>query len=215
MTTDFDPTCLHRLVPGIPDELFLGPVGPSLIKQEVRLVMLGKLLGDILPGEAIWDIAAGAGALAVEAAILRPEIRVLTLEPDEQVLQTLRTNVHRFQIPNIQVVFGPPLEVLPAAPAPRAVVVNDRSQPLDPLLELVGERLPPGGWLVAGFTVLEHLGALLQFLRRRRWPHEVAEIQVARTDPAAGFIGLRPQRAVYVVRGEKVKEKSTLGGPGS
>ncbi|NJP07649.1 MAG: bifunctional cobalt-precorrin-7 (C(5))-methyltransferase/cobalt-precorrin-6B (C(15))-methyltransferase, partial [Chloroflexaceae bacterium] len=51
--------------PGLPDDAF-STTGGLLTKREIRLLALGELaLGD---QEVLWDIGAGSGAVAIEAA---------------------------------------------------------------------------------------------------------------------------------------------------
>jgi hypothetical protein len=44
---------------------------------------------------------------------------------------------------------------------------------------------------------------MLQWLQGRRWPFEVVEVHVARSDPLGGRTGLRPQRGVFVVSADR------------
>src|SRR5207237_227936 len=53
-----------------------------MTRQEVRSVVLGKLLGRLDPGDTLWDIGAGLGTIAVECAVLRPFLEVLAVERD-------------------------------------------------------------------------------------------------------------------------------------
>ena len=57
---------------------------------------------------------------------------------------------------------------------------------LDPILDLLGERLPPGGVLVANFVGPEHLGQTLNRLRGAQWPVELTQVQISRGSAPGG-----------------------------
>src|SRR5262249_9295786 len=71
----------RALVPGVPDEAFARPEKAleMMTRQEVRAVVLAKLLSPTFPGNAVWDIGAGLGTVAVEIAVLRPEVEVVAV----------------------------------------------------------------------------------------------------------------------------------------
>jgi precorrin-6Y C5,15-methyltransferase (decarboxylating) len=197
---------LRALIPGAPDEAFARPeTGAEVMtRQEVRAVVLAKLLLHTPHGETVWDIGSGLGTVAVEVAVLRPEIEVVAVERDAARAGFLRTNRERFGAYNIRVVEGAAPEVLwTETERPRLVFVGGSGGHLTELLAFIGERLCEGGRVVATFVTLEHLGLALQHFRQAGWPFEVTEIHVARSDTLAGLTGLRPQRGVFVVGTDK------------
>jgi precorrin-6B C5,15-methyltransferase / cobalt-precorrin-6B C5,C15-methyltransferase len=217
----------HRaLVPGVPDDAFNRPAeGPEVMtRQEVRSVVVGKLLGELNPGDVIWDVGAGLGTVAVECAVLRPHVEVVAVERDPARLELLRQNRLRFGAYNICVVAGTAPEALvtmeraaevtpavvrtagvnPAArQTPQRIFVGGSGGKLAEILDLAGDRLVPGGRLVAAFVTLEHLALALEKLRQWQWPSEVTEINVSRSDTLAGLTGLKPQRGVFLVSADK------------
>ena len=197
----------HRgLAPGVPDGAFARPeTGAEVMtRQEMRAVVLAKLLLHTARGDTVWDLGAGLGTVAVEIAVLRPEVEVVAVERDAARAGFLRTNRERFGAYNIRVLEGTAPEVLQSeSERPRLVFVGGSGGRLDELLAYIGERLCDGGRVVATFVTLEHLGLALTHFRQAGWPFEVTEIQVARSDALAGLTGLRPQRGVFVVRADK------------
>jgi precorrin-6Y C5,15-methyltransferase (decarboxylating) len=197
----------HRaLVPGIPDEAFARPeTAPEVMtRQEVRAVVLAKLLSPTAPGDTVWDIGAGLGTVAVEVAVLRPAVEVVAVERDPERARFLRGNRERFGAYNIRTVEGEAPEVLRSEQErPRLVFVGGSGGRLAELLSFVAERLLHGGRLVATFVTLEHLGLALEHCRKLGWSFEVAEVHIARSDALAGLTGLRPQRGVFILRADK------------
>jgi precorrin-6Y C5,15-methyltransferase (decarboxylating) len=197
----------HRgLVPGVPDETFArSETGPEVMtRQEVRAVVLAKLLLPTAEGDTVWDVGAGLGTVSVEVAVLRPHVEVVAVERDPARAALLKTNRERFGAYNIRVVEGTAPEALAAeAERPRLVFVGGSGDRLPAILDLVAGRLDDGGRLVAAFVTLEHLLTALQGVRGWGWPVDATEVQVARGDALAGLTGLKPHRGVFLVRADK------------
>jgi precorrin-6Y C5,15-methyltransferase (decarboxylating) len=193
-------------VPGVPDEVFARPsTGPEVMtRQEVRAVVLAKLLGPTAPGDTVWDIGAGRGTVSVEVAVLRPDVEVVAVERDPARVELLRENRDRFGAYNIRVVEGSAPEAMRAeTESPRLVFLGGSGGRLPDILDQVGARLREGGRLVAAFVTLEHLGAALERMRSWGWSTAVTEVHVARGDTLAGLTGLKPQRGVFLVRADR------------
>jgi precorrin-6Y C5,15-methyltransferase (decarboxylating) len=196
----------RALVPGVPDEVFARPEGgPEVMtRQEVRSVVLGKLLRPTAAGDTVWDVGAGLGTVSVEMAVLWPHAEVVAVERDPARTALLRENRDRFGAYNVRVVEGCAPEALHAeTERPRLVFLGGSGGHLTEILDLVAGRLHDGGRLVAAFVTLEHLAAALQRVRGWGWPTEVTEVHVARGDTLAGLTGLRPHRGVFLVRADR------------
>jgi precorrin-6Y C5,15-methyltransferase (decarboxylating) len=206
-TADFFDQLSRRraLVPSIPDEAFeRSENGPEVMtRQEVRSVLLGKC-GPTAPGDTAWDIGAGLGTVSVELAVLRPDLEVVAVEGDPHRAELTRKNRERFGAYNIRVIEGTaPGALACETERPLLVFLGGSGAHLAAILDLVAARLRDGGQLLANVVTLEHLSLLLQRVREWRWPLDVTEVQVARSDPLAGLTGLKPQRGVFIVRTEK------------
>jgi precorrin-6Y C5,15-methyltransferase (decarboxylating) len=196
----------RALVPGVPDEAFARPEsGPEVMtRQEVRSVVLGKLLGPTQPRDTVWDIGAGLGTVSVEVAVLRPHIEVVAVERDPARAAFLKRNRERFGAYNIRVVEGTAPEALAAeSERPSLVFIGGSGDRLSAILDLAAERMRDGGRLVAAFVTLEHLQAALERLRGGGWRPDITEVHVARSDALAGLTGLKPHRGVFLVSADK------------
>ncbi len=196
----------RALAPGIPDEEFSGPTsGPEMLThQEVRTVILGKLLLPTEPGDTVWDVGAGLGTVSVELAVLRPHLEVVAVERDPARASWVRRNRQRFGCYNLRVVVGEAPDALEGeAERPRLVFVGGSGGRLAALLAAVGERLREGGRLVASFVTLENLALALEHVRRLGWPFDVTEVHVARSDALGGLTALKPLRGVFVLRTDR------------
>jgi precorrin-6Y C5,15-methyltransferase (decarboxylating) len=203
---EIDVISFRGLVPGVPDDAFARPgSGPEVMtRQEVRAVVLAKLLGPTGAADTIWDIGAGLGTVSVEAAVLRPDVEVVAVERDPARVALLRANRDRFGSYNIRVVEGSAPEALrEVTERPRRVFVGGSGGRLGAILDLAAGRLLDRGRLVAAFVTLEHVATALERVKGWGWPWEIAEVHVARSDALAGLTGLKPQRGVFVLRADK------------
>ena len=74
---------------GLPEARFAHR-GGMITKAEVRAVTLGKL--DLPAAGVMWDVGAGSGSVAIEAARLRPGLRVIAVERTADDAERIRTN---------------------------------------------------------------------------------------------------------------------------
>jgi precorrin-6Y C5,15-methyltransferase (decarboxylating) len=195
----------RALVPGVPDHIFARPgEGQEVMtRQEVRAVLMGKL-GPTETGDTVWDIGAGLGTVSVEMAVLRPDVEVLAVECDPARLTFLRQNRERFDANNIRVLAGTAPEALQdEKDKPRIIFIGGSKEHLPAIVDLARDRLRDGGRLLGNFVTLENLTLVLERLRAWRWPFEITQIQVARSDQLAGLTGLKPLRGVFLVCGKK------------
>jgi precorrin-6Y C5,15-methyltransferase (decarboxylating) len=196
----------RALVPGVPDEVFERPpdAPEMLTRQEVRSVLLAKMTGPTEPGDIVWDIGAGLGTVAIEIAVLRPHLEIVAVERDPVRAASLRRNRERFDAWNIRAIEGvAPMALTREVDRPRVVFIGGSDENFGPILELAAGRLLAGGRLLANFVTLENLTLMLQRLREWRWPHEVTEVHVSRSDALGNHTGLKPHRGVFIVRAEK------------
>ncbi len=133
---------------GLPEQRFAHRDG-MITKSEVRVVTLGKLA---LPTRGVlWDVGAGSGSVAIEAARLAPDLRVVAIDRDADSATRVRANAaeHRVQL---EVVVGSAPEVLRACPDPDRVFVGGGGLPV---LDAALDRLRPGGVIVANYALLD------------------------------------------------------------
>uniref|UniRef100_B8DKG6 Precorrin-6y C5,15-methyltransferase (Decarboxylating), CbiE subunit n=1 Tax=Nitratidesulfovibrio vulgaris (strain DSM 19637 / Miyazaki F) TaxID=883 RepID=B8DKG6_NITV9 len=187
---------------GIPDHDFA--VQARLItKWPVRAAGLAALR--IAPGHTVWDLGAGSGAVAVEAAALARDGLVVAVERDPARVALIEENRRRFRAPNLHVVHAALPGCLDDLPDPDRVFMggglsgDDHSPQADPLLDAVCRRLPPGGRLVVHCVLLGTLERVRAALARYGWPAEVACIQASEAVPLLGDLRLAALNPVFIV----------------
>jgi precorrin-6B C5,15-methyltransferase / cobalt-precorrin-6B C5,C15-methyltransferase len=154
----------HRLF-GNPDDAFAQtrPKRGLITQEEVRAIALAQL--DIRATSTVWDIGAGSGSVAIEAAQLAHMGTVYAVEPEPADVALIQANAEAFGVPNVTVVLGRAPEVLAGLPEPDAIFVGGTGRQADQVLNAVYHRLCPGGSLVINVATLEGLSAAYQTLK--------------------------------------------------
>ncbi len=120
-----------------------------ITKPEVRIVALARL--DLPSTGVLWDIGAGSGSIAVEAAALAPGLHVIAIEQNEDDAVRVRTNAAALDI-TCDVVVGSAPGVLASLPDPDRIFVGGGG--ID-VLDAALLRLRPGGVVVATYAAID------------------------------------------------------------
>ena len=114
----------------------------------------------------MWDVGAGSGSVALEAAQLVDPGRVYAIEQDSADYHLIVANAETFGIRNVQAVFGTAPAVFHDLPDPDAIFIGGNGGEVSRLLEAAYAALRPGGRLVANVGTLEMLALTYETLKR-------------------------------------------------
>jgi precorrin-6Y C5,15-methyltransferase (decarboxylating) len=172
--------------PGLPEEAF--EHDGQITKREVRAATLARLAP--LPGQALWDVGSGSGAVAIEWLRAERGTAAVALERDRKRAARIERNAQNLGVPHLKVVAGEaPAALEKLSPAPDAVFVGG-GVASPGVLETCWRRLSPGGRLVANAVTLEAEQSLLNF--RAAHGGEFIRIAVSRARPVGRLDALAP-----------------------
>lgn len=165
---------------GNADDVFLQsrPKHGLITPAEVRSIALAQL--GLRPKSVVWDIGAGSGSVAIEAAQLIPAGKVYAIEMDVDDHQLILSNAQRFGVTNLDAVLGRAPEAWQDLPNPDSIFVGGSGRTVKRIVEQAFDRLKPGGRLVASVGSIENLAALNETLSARSTDAQVWMINVAR-----------------------------------
>jgi precorrin-6Y C5,15-methyltransferase (decarboxylating) len=172
-----------------------------ITKREVRLLSLAQL--EIRPASVVWDIGAGSGSVAIEAALLAPEGRVYAIEVDPEGVAICGENLKTHAVDNVCVVAGRAPEALLGLEDPDAVFVGGSKGSLAEIIELAFARLKPGGRLVTNAITLENVAEAYQSLRGLGVVPEVTLLSVARGEPLAQYLRYEALNPIHIFAATK------------
>jgi precorrin-6Y C5,15-methyltransferase (decarboxylating) len=180
---------------GNPDDAFLQakPKRGLLTPAEVRCIALAEL--DLGPSSVVWDVGAGTGSLAIEAAQLASRGRVYAIEMDAEDYGLMLDNARAFGCPTLTPVHGRAPEAFADLPDPDAVFVGGTGRDVARLCASALQRLKPRGRLVANVSGPENLVAVQAAIGEMGWEAEMMLISIARGNlqmERTRFEGLNP-----------------------
>lgn len=165
---------------GNPDDVFAQsrPKTGLITQAEVRSLALAQM--DLHAGDVMWDVGAGSGSVAIEAAQLVTPGLVYAIEQDSADYHLIGANLESLAIKNVKPVFGTAPAVFEGLPAPDAIFVGGNGGEVARLLEASFAKLRSGGRLVSNVGTLEMLMATYAVLKRLCPAVEVHLVSIAR-----------------------------------
>ncbi|MDZ7620507.1 MAG: precorrin-6y C5,15-methyltransferase (decarboxylating) subunit CbiE [Patescibacteria group bacterium] len=149
---------------GNPDKMFgqSQPKHELVTPAEVRVMALAEM--DLGPRSTVWDVGAGSGSVAIEAAQIACEGTVYAIEQDVEDRELIVENAERFGVKNLVAVLGHAPEAYANLPDPDAVFVGGTGRGVGRLVTTAFERLRPGGRLVATMRSINNVSEIQQAL---------------------------------------------------
>jgi precorrin-6Y C5,15-methyltransferase (decarboxylating) len=172
-----------------------------ITKREVRLLSIAAMrLGD---DAVVWDIGAGSGSVAIEAAMLAPRGRVYAIEVDPEGVAICKDNVRAHGTDNVRVIAGRAPEALADLEAPDAVFVGGSKGSMQEIVRVALDRLKPGGRVVVNAITLENVAETYGALRAAGADPEVTLLSVARGEPLAHYTRYEALNPIHVFAATK------------
>ncbi len=164
---------------GNPDDIFAQsqPKSGLITRSEVRAIALAQL--NLHSTSIVWDIGAGSGSVAIEAAQLAPQGMVYAIEQDVADYHLIVANAQSFGVQNLKAVHGSAPAVFAGLPAPDAIFVGGTGREINRLLASAYDVLRPGGRLVANLATLESLTATYAALKQLSKSVQVLMVNIA------------------------------------
>ncbi len=173
------------------------PLVAPVTRQEVRAVALSK--ARLAPAGVIYDVGAGSGSIAIEAALLAPLASVFAIERDPERADLCRQNARRFGAGNVTVITGTAPEELQGLPDPDRVFIGGSGGNITDILADITKRLRPGGRVVVMAVTVETLADSLAFFRRKGFGLDAVQVAVARLRPLGAKQAWEGKNPIHVV----------------
>ncbi|MCH8553140.1 MAG: precorrin-6y C5,15-methyltransferase (decarboxylating) subunit CbiE [Natronospirillum sp.] len=168
---------------GLDDDLF--EHDGQFTKRPIRALTLSALAPR--PGELLWDIGAGSGAIAIEWLLAHPANRAIAFEENAERAVRARSNADNLGADRLTLVEGPAPDILEGQPHPDAVFIGGGLS--EELLSALTRLLPAGTRLVANAVTLESEALLT------RWQSvcggELLRVEMATASPLGKRRGWR------------------------
>jgi len=170
-----------------------------ITKDEVRAVTIHKLR---LPQKGVfWDIGAGSGSVSIEAARLYPELKVFTLEKNEEQIDHIKENKGRFNAANIEIIKGEAPEVLKSLALPDRVFIGGSGERLKEIMDYVIKT--KAKLIVVNAATIETMNDAVQCFEEHGFNIAISEISVSRAKTIAGKRHMSALNPIFIITGEK------------
>lgn len=171
---------IGRRLFGNPDEAFLQskPKRGLLTPAEVRVMALAEM--DIGPASVVWDVGAGSGSVAIEAAQIASGGSVYAIEMDAEDHRLITENAQRFGVTNLTAILGQAPEVWTGLPDPDSVFIGGTGRAVANIAKEAFSRLRKGGRVVINISSIESVGVVHGALRECAGDANVWMFNIAR-----------------------------------
>jgi precorrin-6Y C5,15-methyltransferase (decarboxylating) len=179
-TADRPSGSLRRRLFGNPDDLFLQsrPKRGLLTPCEVRCIAIAEM--DLSQNSIVWDVGAGSGALAIEAASIATAGQVYAIEMDAEDYGVMIENSKLFDVPSLIPVHGQAPEAWSDLPDPDSVFVGGSGRMVPELVAAAAGRLTSGGRMVVNVSSPDNLVAVESQMQAAGLRSDVRMINIAR-----------------------------------
>lgn len=193
----------RRRLFGNPDDLFLQsrPKRGLLTPAEVRCIALAEL--DLSPTSIVWDVGAGSGSLAIEAAAIASRGKVFAIEMDAEDYGLMIENAKMFDVPALAPVHGRAPEAWQDLPDPDAIFVGGSGRMVPDLVAEAVKRLRPGGSIVVNVSSPDNLVAVQAKIDQAKLRSDVRMINIARGQYQLDRVRFEALNPTFLVLGRK------------
>jgi precorrin-6Y C5,15-methyltransferase (decarboxylating) len=174
----------------------------QVTKAEVRAITIAAL--DPARDDVVWDIGAGSGAVAIEAARLADGGAVYAVERDGERAETLRRNLARHSSWNVEVLVAEASSVMARLPAPDAVFIGGGGSDVATLMTAAMAAIrrrhaAVPGRLVANLASVESTQEAVAACRAGGVEWRLSQVQVSRARELAGRLAWEALNPVHVL----------------
>nr|MBL0714565.1 precorrin-6Y C5,15-methyltransferase (decarboxylating) subunit CbiT [Desulfobacterales bacterium] len=170
-----------------------------ITKSEVRAVSLSKL--QLKKGMVLWDLGAGSGAVAIEAAGLIPGGQIYALEKNKERAAQIRSNCVRFKVHNINVIGSRLPDGLDELPDPDRIFVGGGGKALAATLRKAINRMKANGVMVVNTVLLDSMNTAVRMMKAGGLQTDLTQIQISRSRPMPTGDRMEALNPVWIVRG--------------
>jgi precorrin-6B C5,15-methyltransferase / cobalt-precorrin-6B C5,C15-methyltransferase len=190
----------HPLITGAPEHWYEHERG-LITKAEVRAVTLSKLR--LFPEHVFWDMGAGSGSVAIEAALFITKGQIIAVEQNIERIAQIQTNTKKFRVGHIRIVQARIPEGIQDLPDPNRVFVGGGGKELGRILKVISKRLLPQGRVVVNTVVMETMISAMAVLNRLGFATDVVQVQVSQGETMPSGTRFAAKNPVWIISAER------------
>ncbi|GLO63335.1 precorrin-6Y C5,15-methyltransferase [Vibrio sp. MACH09] len=167
-----------------------------ITKQSVRHLVLCQLR--LNRHHVMWDIGAGSGSVAIEAAKQCWKKQVFAVECNSDCFDAIEDNLHVHGTDNLQLVKEKAPQALLELPSPNAVFVGGSRGEMENILSFVWHKLLPNGRLVVSAVTLDTVAEVYQWSKQQKLNMDVQLVNISQTQPLAHYMRYQAENPIHL-----------------
>jgi precorrin-6Y C5,15-methyltransferase (decarboxylating) len=183
---------------GAPDSWYDHEKG-LITKSEIRAIVLSKLR--LSTEHILWDLGAGSGSVAVEAALTVQKGKIFAVEKYSNRITHINNNRKKFGITNLKVIQAELPEGLNELPRPDRVFIGGGGRQLNPIITVAAQNLKPGGVMVVNTVLIPNVETARAALDDLGFKTEIIQAQINRSRPMPWAERLEASNPVWIISG--------------
>ena len=189
---------------GIPDEFFERIEKVPITKEEIRTIQISK--ARLKPGQIVYDIGCGSGSISIEAALqIESSGKVLAIDHDQNAIELTKTNMKKFGVSNISVIFGNAKEKILELEEADVIFIGGTGGDTKEIVELAENKLKSGGRIVIGIILIETLYSVLQVLEKLQFESvDITQVTISKSRKTSTGTMMLARNPVTIISATRV-----------
>lgn len=176
-----------------------------MTKQEIRAISVAKL--QLEDDSILIDVGAGTGTIGIESATYLRNGKVFAIEKEEKGIETLKENIKKFNLDNIEVIVGRAPEVIPEISYNR-MFIGGSTGSMKNILEHFMKYANTDGRIVINSITLETLSESTKLLKELNFKNiEVVNISVSRGKKVGPYTMMYGENPIFIVTANKEEQE--------
>ncbi|MGL4672954.1 MAG: precorrin-6Y C5,15-methyltransferase (decarboxylating) subunit CbiT [Cetobacterium sp.] len=172
-----------------------------MTKQEIRAISVAKL--QLQDNSILIDVGAGTGTIGIEAATYLRNGKVFAIEKEEKGIETLKENIQKFRLDNIEVLVGRAPEVIPNIEYDR-MFIGGSTGSMKSILEHFLKYSKSDARIVINAITLETLADATKLLKELNFKNiEVVNVVVSRGKNIGPYTMMYGENPIYIITANK------------
>ncbi|AKH79275.1 bifunctional cobalt-precorrin-7 (C(5))-methyltransferase/cobalt-precorrin-6B (C(15))-methyltransferase [Leptospira interrogans] len=191
------------VVPNVSEENYSKRVPKKglITKKEVRILSIAFL--NIREDSVIWDIGAGSGSIAIEAAQIAKNGKSYAIEIDPEGIEICKQNILLQKTDNVHVISGKAPEVLEKLPNPDCIFVGGSNGDIYEIIRISLNKLLPLGSLVINAVTIDNVSQIYQSFKKLKLVPEVTLLNVSRGRVLKDYLRYEALNPIHIFKIKK------------
>ncbi|EJO78649.1 bifunctional cobalt-precorrin-7 (C(5))-methyltransferase/cobalt-precorrin-6B (C(15))-methyltransferase [Leptospira interrogans] len=191
------------VVPNVSEENYSKRVPKKglITKKEVRILSIAFL--NIREDSVIWDIGAGSGSIAIEAAQIAKNGKSYAIEIDPEGIEICKQNILLQKTDNVHVISGKAPEVLEKLPDPDCIFVGGSNGDIYEIIRISLNKLLPLGSLVINAVTIDNVSQIYQSFKKLKLVPEVTLLNVSRGRVLKDYLRYEALNPIHIFKIKK------------